>query len=82
MPTNQLAYELWNLLRQTPSDVEVSREWATEELRCSGEELSKAARVVLEAMDYAQKEAASRQEPPVSRLPEPSKEMRDLFAFA
>lgn len=82
MPTNQLAYELWNLLRHTPSDVEVSREWATEELRCSREELSEAARVVLEAMDYAEKEAASRQEPPVSRLPEPSKEMRDLFAFA
>lgn len=82
MPPNQLAYELWDLLRRIPRDVELSREWIAKELQCSPDELSEAATVVLEAMDYAKEEAANRQGPPVSGLPEPSKEMRDLFAFA
>ncbi len=78
----ELALELWDLLRRTPPDEEVSPEWMARELRCSREDLREAARLVEEAMIYVRKEAAKREEPPEWSLPPASKEMRDLFAFA
>jgi len=78
----ELALELWDLLRRTPPDVEVSPEWAARELRCSREDLREAARLVEEVMISVRKEAAKREEPPEWSLPPASKEMRDLFAFA
>ena len=86
MDHGDLAYALWGLLRRTPADVELTHSQVLAELRCSVEELSEAIKALQEAMVYAHQEQEMAdydyEESPDSPLPEPSKEMRDLFAFA
>ena len=81
MDHGDLAYALWDLLRRTPPDVELTHSQVLAELQCSVEELSEAVNALQEAMVYAHQEAANHEAPPDSPLPEPSKEMRDLLAF-
>lgn len=82
MDHDDLPYALWDLLRRTPPDIDLTHSQVITELQCSAEELGEAIRVLQEAMVYAQQEVADYEEPSDSPLPEPSKEMRDLFAFA
>lgn len=73
----ELARKLWDALK-TRDDL--TREAAVKHLRCSLEELDEAIEVLSEAMEYAEKKVADYQDSPVQH--QPSKEMRDLFAFA
>ena len=80
----ELAGNLWEALK---TRADLTRETAMTHLGCSSDELDAAIKILFEAMDYAEKETMDYVEKRVANYhntpkQKPSKEMRDLFAFA